>query len=165
MFKPNRLIQECIENSDVRGLKGAFVGIIFSDRSFSSGDFDNTLSYVKNKTNINIMERFDSGELLSNKINSGKVTEDDFGEAVYNLKINFCEERIKDVKKLAKVLYGKNNTIQTNGRAGQSQGKKQQCHQKVKNQNHSSNGTLIVAGVVTVAAIAIAAGLIIKMME
>lgn len=163
MFKPNRLVQECIENSDVRGLKGALVGIIFSDRSFKSGDFDNTLSYIKNKTNINIMERFDNGELLSNKINSGKVTEDDFEEAVYNLKVNFCEERIKDVKKLAKVLYGKNNAIQTTGRAGQSQGKKHQSHQNVKNQ--SSNGTLIVAGVVTVAAIAVAAGLIIKMMR
>lgn len=111
------------------------------------------------------MEIFDDGELLSNKINSGKVTEDDFGEAVYNLKVNFCEERIKDVKKLAKVLYGKNDTIQTTGRAGQSQGKKQQCHQQMKNQNQSSNGTLIVAGVVTVTAIAVAAGLIIKIMK
>ena len=165
MFKPNRLVQECIEKSDIRGLKGAFVGIIFSDRGFKSGDFDNTLSYIKSKTNINIMEIFDNGELLSNKINSGKVTEDDFGEAVYNLKVNFCEERIKDVKKLAKVLYGKNDTIQTTGRAGQSQGKKQQCHQQMKNQNQSSNGTLIVAGVVTVTAIAVAAGLIIKMMK
>ena len=70
MFKPNRLVQECIERSDIRGLKGAFVGIIFSDRSFKSGDFENTLSYIKTKTNMNIMERFDGGELLSNKINS-----------------------------------------------------------------------------------------------
>ena len=107
MFKPNRLVEECIERSDIRGLKGAFVGIIFSDRSFSSGDFDNTLSYIKSKTNINVMESFDNGELLSNKINSGRVTEDDFEEAVYNLKVNFSKERIDDVKKLAKVLYRK----------------------------------------------------------
>lgn len=163
MFKPNRLVQECIERSDIRGLKGAFVGIIFSDRSFKSGDFENTLSYIKTKTNMNIMERFDGGELLSNKINSGKVTEDEFEEAVYNLKVNFCEERIKDVKKLAKVLYGKNNTIQTTGRTGQSQGKKQQCHQSMKNQN--SNGVMIAAGIITVAAVAVAARLIIKMMK
>lgn len=165
MFKPNRLVEECIERSDIRGLKGAFVGIIFSDRSFSSGDFDNTLSYIKSKTNINVMESFDNGELLSNKINSGRVTEDDFEEAVYNLKVNFSKERIDDVKKLAKVLYRKTNKTQIIGREGNSQGKKQQCHQQMKNQNQNSNGTLIVAGVVTVAAIAIAAGLIIKMIK
>ncbi|MFL0167269.1 hypothetical protein [Candidatus Clostridium helianthi] len=169
-FVPNKLVQECIQNNDIRGLRGAFVGIIFSDRSFSKGEFKNTLDYICEETNLKILESFDNGELLSKKINEGNITEDDFGEAVYNLKVNFCKERIDDVKKIGKHLYGKSlnseNTVSSTAHGGTSHGKKTQCHhQKKMNAKKESKAGLVVAGIVTVAAIAVAVSFIMKSMK
>lgn len=168
-FVPNKLVQECIQNNDIKGLKGAFVGIIFSDRSFSKGEFDHTLDYIRKERNIKILESFDNGELLSNKINNGSVTEDDFEEAVYNLKVNFCKERIDDVKKLGKYSYGKNISSKvtvSDTLIGGNQGKKSQSHhQKKVNQKEKSKTALVVAGIVTVAALAVAVNFLIKAMK
>ncbi|NFT91102.1 hypothetical protein FDF86_01560 [Clostridium botulinum] len=166
-FVPNKLVQECIENNNIRGLKGAFVGIIFSDRSFSKREFDETLDYVRRETNLEILEGFDGGELLSKKSSSGNITEDVFEEAVYNLKVNFCKERIDDVKKLGKYLYGKNikpqTTISSNENRGCVETKKTQCHPNVK-KTESKTG-LVMAGIVTVAAAVVAVSLIMKAMK
>lgn len=168
-FIPNKLVQECIANNDIRGLKGAFVAIIFSDRNFSSSDFDNTLNYIRKETNLKILESFDNGELLSKKISSGNITEDDFGEAVYNLKVNFCKERIDDVKKLGKTLYGKNVrhqvTASSSEDGGYAQGKKTQRHQSNIKQKTESKTGLIIAGIVTVAAAVVAVSFLMKSMK
>ena len=167
-FAPNKLVQECIKNSDIRGLKGAFVGIIFSDRSFSKGEFDYTLNYILRETNLNILESFDNGELLSKRISNGSATEDDFEEAVYNLKVNFCKERIEDVKKLGKALYGINITSKTtithNSNRSSNQSKKKQYHQgsNMGKKKQNQKGCLI-AGIVIGAAIVV--GLVIKSMK
>lgn len=166
-FVPNKLVQECIANNDVRGLKGAFVAIIFGDRSFSSGNFDNTLDYVRRETNLNVLESFDNGELLSKKISNGSITEDDFEEAVYNLKVNFCKERIDDVKKLAKALYGKNIrpqiTVSHTSSGGSAQIKKNQCHHQKNIGKKKESKIGLIVGIAAVAAIAV--GLAIKSMK
>lgn len=167
-FAPNKLVQECIANNDIRGLKGAFVGIIFSDRSFSKGEFDDTLDYIRKESNLKILESFDNGEILSKKISGGNITEDDFEEAVYNLKVNFCTERIDDVKKLGRALYGKNIKSQatvSSITSGGNKGKKTQSHhQKNMNPKKESKAGFVIAGIVTVAAIA-AVSFIMKSMK
>lgn len=169
-YMPNKLVKECIENNDIKGLKGAFVGIIFSDRSFSKREFDNTLNYINQETNLKILERFDNGELLSKKHSGGRVTEDDFEEAVYNLKINFCTERIKDVKELGKALYGKKMTSQTTvsstTHGGSNYGKKTQGHHQTQmKQKKESKVGLMIAGIVTVAAAVVAVNFLMKAMK
>lgn len=153
----NKLVKDCIERKDIIGLKGAFVAIIFSDRNFSSGNFDSTLKYVVSETDLKIFESFDGSQLLSEKIKSGNVTEDDFEEAVYDLKINFCMERINDVKKLGEFLYGKNMktqiTMSCDVDGGEGEGKKNYgCQQK----------KVLVAAGIAVAAIAVAVGFWVK---
>lgn len=167
-FVPNKLVQECIQNNDIKGLKGAFVGIIFSDRSFSKGEFDHTLDYIRKERNLKILESFDNGELLSKKINSGNITEDDFEEAVYNLKFNFCKERIDDVKKLGRYLYDKNKSYKStvsDTSIGGNQGKKSQSHHQKKVNPKEDKTCLVVAGIVTVATLAVAVNLLIKAMK
>lgn len=169
-FTPNKLVQECIANNDIRGLRGAFVAIILSDRSFSKGEFDETLNYIYGETKLVILEGFNNEELLSKKISVGNITEDDFAEAVYNLKVNFCKERIDDVKKLAKALYGKNmkikGTVSSTTDGGNVQGKKSQGHHQNKvNRKKEFKVGLVIAGIVTVVAIAVAVGLALKGME
>lgn len=165
----SKLVKDSIEERDIIGLKGAFVAIIFSDRSFSSGNFDNTLEYVVSETDLKIFESFDGGELLSKKINSGNITEDDFEEAVYNLKVNFCKKRIEDVKKLGEFLYGKNikSKIITSSNLDGGNTKEKKTHgcqlNKLNAQKESKAG-LVAAGI-AVAAIVVAMGFWIKSMK
>ena len=48
-------------------------------------------------------------EVKGSLISEGKTTysEDDFADAVFLLKENFCKERIADVKKIGRAVYGK----------------------------------------------------------
>ena len=105
-FKPNRLVEECIKKEDIRGLAGALVAIIFSDKKFKSGDFDSTLDYLR-RTNKDIYDKlftqYDKKELYYKK---GDCDQKIFRDAVFKLEKNFCRERINDVKKISKELYG-----------------------------------------------------------
>ncbi|PRR82000.1 hypothetical protein [Clostridium vincentii] len=163
-FKPNNLVKECINNKDIKGLKGALVGIILSDRNFSKGYFDNTVSYIIDNCGSDmIYEKFDGEDILSVNIKNSKITEDDFAEAVYNLKDNFCQERINDVKAISKEIYGnkaiganKKEVIFTEDKDGNNPIKKQISHQREVNQKEENNSIKVVVGIAVVAAIAVA---------
>ena len=106
-FKVNSFIKECIDNNDVEGIRVALTTIIYGDRNFSKGEFENSLNYVVNTCGIReIFEELDTtAPLICNSVKGRNFNEDDFAEAVYELKVNFCRERIEDVKAISKVLY------------------------------------------------------------
>jgi len=56
------------------------------------------------KRGICIKEEKLKGDLISERKES--FLEEDFEEAVFELKENFCDERIADVKKIGRALYG-----------------------------------------------------------
>lgn len=96
-------IENGIANGDVKALREALGSICYTSRDFSSGEFDEAIEYVKFK-GIDIM---DSSLVGSPTISSQKssFTDDDFAKAIFELKKNFCEERIEDVRAIGKALY------------------------------------------------------------
>jgi len=98
----NDLIEKCLANNDVDGLRQAIGSICYTSRDFSSGEFDEAVSYVKSKEK-RLMEEFNSSPELISKTKDN-FTQEDFGDAVFELKSNFCEERIWDVKTIGKFL-------------------------------------------------------------
>ena len=57
-----------------------------------------------------VYQEYDKKQLVSDE--KSEYTAEDFSEAVFLLKENFCKERINDVKKIGKALYGNNkNTV------------------------------------------------------
>ena len=96
-------IESCIANHDIEGLRNAIGSLCYVSMDFSSGDFLEAISYVESK-GIKLKEDSLVGELVS----KGKTTftEDDFGDAVFELKENFCQERIDDVMMIGKAVYG-----------------------------------------------------------
>lgn len=98
------LIETGIANRDVKALRGVVGGICYTCRDFSDGKFDAMVRYVESK-GIKIKDDI----LIGNPIISSQksdFTDDDFAEAVFELKRNFCDERIEDVKKIGRKLYG-----------------------------------------------------------
>lgn len=104
VFKPTDTFKKGIENGENGYLRRTLGNLIFTDRSFNKNIFDDALKYVKEQIGNDIYEEYNNNGLISDGKSS--FTEDDFGEAVAKLKNNFCKERIEDVKKISKMVYG-----------------------------------------------------------
>jgi hypothetical protein len=77
---------------------------MYRDRNFSMGDFDKAVKYAVSKVgHENIYKPFDDKYEMVTNIND--ATEQDFGDAIYHTKMNFCTERINNVKAIGKKLY------------------------------------------------------------
>lgn len=98
------VIEKYIQERDVNGLRESIGTICYICRNFSDGEFDEVVEYVKSK-GIPLLEDDLNGELVS--ANKDTFTDDDFARAVFELKDNFCQARIDDVKKIGKTLYKK----------------------------------------------------------
>lgn len=105
-------IETGIANRDVKALREAVGSICYTCRNFSDGEFDAAVRYVESK-GIKIKDDVLNG----NPVISGQksdFTDDDFAEAVFELKENFCDERIEDVKKIGRKLYGNKEISRVN---------------------------------------------------
>lgn len=136
-MKKYNIIKRGIEQNDVRLLREAVGNACLVDRDFSKGEFNNLVLFVQEK-GIKLKENNLVGELIS----KGKTsyTDEDFASAVFELKENFCDERIADVKKIGRALYSKKEQDVFDKKANMSQvnpvqkegfsTKKSQSHQK-----------------------------------
>jgi hypothetical protein len=107
-------LDEKIEKNDVDFLRDAIGSICYISRDFSSGEFDDAIKYVENK-GVKLREPYNGKpELILNKKKLSECTEDDFGDAVFELKENFCIERINEVKKIGKYVYGPGGKAKNN---------------------------------------------------
>lgn len=96
-------IEAGIQNGDIKALREAIGSICYTSRDFSSGEFDEIVRYVESK-GIKLKDE----SLIGNPtISSQKqsFTDEDFAKAIFELKKNFCDERIQDVKTIGKILY------------------------------------------------------------
>ena len=94
-------IENGIRDNDIEGLREAIGSICYTCRDFSNGEFDEAVEYVLDK-GVALMDPCLDGELVSPK---EEYTDEDFALAVFELKRNFCPERIEDVKTVGRALY------------------------------------------------------------
>jgi hypothetical protein len=103
-------IEKGIMENDVESLRESVGSICYTCRDFSNGEFDEVVAYVMSK-GIKLLDDALVGTLVS----AGKdsYTDADFARAVFELKRNFCKERIENVKRIGIALYRKqeNNEI------------------------------------------------------
>lgn len=132
-FEPNKLIKECIEKKDINRLRGTVTGILVRDRNASTGDFENNINYIIDECGITeLFENFDSTKpLVSDSVKDRRLTDEDFSDAVYYLKNNFCKERIDDVIKIGRELYPKTIEQYEEEENKEQRAKKQKKKEKV----------------------------------
>ena len=107
-------LDEKIEKNDVKLLRDMIGSICYINRDFARDDFDAAIKYVENK-GIKLREPYNSKpELILNKKDLSECTQDDFEDAVFELKENFCTERINEVKKIGKYVYGPGGKAKNN---------------------------------------------------
>lgn len=143
-------IEEGIRKKDINGLRETVGSICYIDRDFSDGEFDEVVRYIESK---GIRIKDDRG-LVGELISADKTVykEDDFTRAVFEMKKNFCDERINDVKKIGKSLYKKTKQSQTPAKPRPSAGAGStgtdpnfQSHQEPVKQ--SKTGNLVAAAI------------------
>lgn len=101
-------IENGIANNDIKALREAIGSIIYTNRDFSNGEFFEVIKYVESKgIRIKDSELVGSPTISSQK---NDYTDEDFAKAIFQLKKNFCDERINDVKTIGEKLYGDNKT-------------------------------------------------------
>ena len=98
-------IEYGIAKNDVKALREAIGSICYTNRDFSNGEFEEAVKYVESK-GIQLKDKVLKGNpTISNQ--KSDFTDEDFAKAIYELKKNFCDERINDVKTIGMKLYGK----------------------------------------------------------
>ena len=101
-------IENGIANNDVKALREAIGSICYTNRNFSNGEFFEAIEYVESKgIQLKDAELVGKPTISSQK---DEFTDEDFARAVFELKKNFCDARIDDVKIIGEKLYGKNST-------------------------------------------------------
>lgn len=129
-------IERGIKSNDIPRLRRVIGNICYTNRSFSNGEFDEAINYVMNK-GIKLKDDRLVGQLISQK--TGPYTDNDFADAVFGLKENFCDERINDVKAIGRSLYTNLNKNPT-----------KQGWDHIKNNMPKKNKNLVLAGAVAV---------------
>lgn len=105
-YRPNEKILKCIQDKDIGALREYVGTIIYSDRAFLHGEFEAAVKYLTEDCFITeLFEPFNGNPPLKSQSGSTEFEQSDFTEAVYDLKDNFCRERIEDVKIIGRALY------------------------------------------------------------
>ena len=103
-------VEKGIKENDIDALREA-IGTLPYRRSFDTGEFYQLVKYVESR-GIKLKDKELKGKLISD--GKDTFTEDDFAKAIFELKRNFCDERIKDVKKIREILRDKKKDKSTN---------------------------------------------------
>lgn len=145
-------IEKGIANKDVKRLREAIGNICYTNRDLSNGEFFEAIKYVEDKG----IELKDEKLIGRPTISSQKeeFTDDDYSRAVFELKKNFCDDRIKDVQTIGKKLYGKKTTPNPSNQVG-----------KVPNQesHQHSQKSVVIGGLVAVAIVLILILILLKL--
>lgn len=126
-------IDKGIESKDVKRLREAIGNICYTNRDLSNGEFFQAIKYVEENSEIKLKDDNLIGRpTISSQKN--EFTDEDYARAVFELKKNFCDERIKDVETIGKKLYGKKTTPIKMAKPANQAGKdpNQESHQQKK---------------------------------
>lgn len=102
-------IERGIEHRDVKALREAIGSICYTSRNFSSGEFDEVICYVESKGIVLKDEQLIGNPTISSQ--KSNFTDEDFAKAIFELKRNFCDARIEDVKVIGRALYSKQTRV------------------------------------------------------
>ncbi|MBR1442582.1 MAG: hypothetical protein IJ583_03505 [Firmicutes bacterium] len=106
-YVPNEKVRKCIEEKDLTSLREYIGTIIYTDRAFLHGEFEAAIKYITEDCYlVELFEPFNGYPPLKSKITNIAFSKTDFTEAVYELKNNFCRERIEDIKMIGRIVYG-----------------------------------------------------------
>ncbi|MEI0551403.1 hypothetical protein R4K89_13970 [Brachyspira intermedia] len=103
-FKPSDTLNECIEKRDLNGIKNALYMALNIDRSFSTGNFDDMMNYIKSKGITDFISP-DKGETFKSE-----CTESYWTELAVSLRNEFTMEKVRQLKKMSEKLYPPRNT-------------------------------------------------------
>ena len=105
-------LEKAIDSKDLNCVRNLLGTMVYSCRDFSDGEFDRAVIHAEKELlirGIHLKEGL-KGTILTLGKEKGLLSDDDFSDSVFELKENFCDERIDEVKRIGRLLYGKSKT-------------------------------------------------------
>lgn len=96
----SKMLQDAVKKRDLIAARSAFYTIILLDPSFTKGKFNEALQYVKNSGWDNFIDEHNGEELEPEE----EWNEEYFDLLAAKLQENFSEQRIRDLKRVARKL-------------------------------------------------------------
>lgn len=103
-------LKNAVDNHDVTAVRSCFYTIVLSDPGFQTNRFDEALNFVRSSHMDGLMDAHDGEELLPEE----EWNEEYFDLLVSKLQDNFSEERIEQVKKVAKAIKNRDSDGSSN---------------------------------------------------
>lgn len=108
-FEMTHLIDQALQEGNLKSARRVIANVCPFDRTFTTGEFEDALEYVRVIKGVDIYEPFDESikPLYAERVDQKdpSLEEKDFAYSVASLKRNFCPERIEDTKKLGRYLF------------------------------------------------------------
>lgn len=95
----SEVLKKAVFDDDITAIRSCFYTILLSDPGFKTNRFDEAINYVKLQ-GINIIDKHNGEELLSEE----DWNEEYFDLLVSKLQDNFSEERIRQIKTVARKI-------------------------------------------------------------
>ena len=122
MYQPTSFLEKAVIGGDPRTVRGALIGIIHADPSFSTKEFSYALQYAK-ENGVQVFE-LENNEALTMEMDSAKWDLDYFATAVTYLQANFTAERLAHVKQVSQATHNAPATPQMPTQQSQNQPKR-----------------------------------------
>lgn len=113
----SKVLQDAVGKRDLIAARSAFYTIILLDPSFTKGKFNEALQYVKNSGWDNFIDEHNGEELKPEE----EWNEEYFDLLAAKLQENFSEQRIRDLKRVAKKLSPARQEVVTKEREKENQ--------------------------------------------
>lgn len=129
-FIPNDTFDNAIRNNEKGVIKALLIGIIGSDPTFATTEYDEATAYVKSKSAVVHGASFNLSEPLCKKESEYEKSPEDWDEEYYRMLLvwyrdNYADERLSNIKAVGKEVYKNKPTLGKSKRHNRMMSQKQ----------------------------------------
>lgn len=115
-FIPNETFDNAIKNEEKGVLKALLIGIIGSDPTFSTTEYDEATAYIKEKSEKMNGREINLLEMYSKQEDEYEKTQENWDEEYYQMLLvwyrdNYATERLVNIKTVGKEVYKNKSTL------------------------------------------------------
>ena len=105
----NEMLQDALKSKNKGSIINLVIQTIIFDKTFSNGEFDRLIDIIKH----DYYDVFEAKHTVDGELSLPveKWNDDYFNDLLFNLRSNFCIERIEEIENAGKVIYKRQNNV------------------------------------------------------
>lgn len=149
-FIPNETYDNAIKNEEKGVLKALLIGIIGSDPTFSTTEYDEATAYIKDKSEKMNGSALNLLEVYSKQEDEYEKEQEKWDEEYYQMLLvwyrdNYATERLTNIRTVGKEVYRNKPTLGKTKRNNRLSSSKQTIHRNSENVNSQKKDPVVIA--------------------